>query len=554
MYQKYLIGDYENTYKNFQLEAPKRFNWAYEVFDEWAKDPSKLAMLWVNREGKSRNITFKEMSLRSKKAANMFIGLGAKPQDHIFVMLPRLVEWWEIIIASIRAQLVSIPGTVLLTTKDIEYRINMSGAKIIITDKENYDKFESIKHKCASLEHIIVVDENLEKGILNYEDLIKNSSHILPNPQNLSSDLLMGYFTSGTTGYPKMVLNTHASYPLGHIVTGKYWLDNRPTDLHWTLSDTGWAQAAWTCFFAPWNMGAAIFIWDQRGKFDSEAHLKMLEEYPISTFFAPPTAYRMLVQEKLPDFKFKNLRHCVGAGEAVNPDLNSTWKENTGFHIWEGYGQTETTLCIATFPGVKYKPGSMGVVAPGFEINIVDDNGKILKQGEEGEIAIKIKPNRPLGLFKGYWDNPEANENSFRNEWYFTGDKASQDNEGYFWFVGRGDDVINSSSYRIGPFEVESALGEHTSVAETAVIGSPDPVRGEIVKAFVVLSPGIHPFELTKEESDSLKKELQLHVKTVTAPYKYPREIEFVTELPKTISGKIRRNLLREKEIKKKSF
>ena len=554
MNQNYLIGDYKNTYKNFQIEVPERYNWAYEVFDKWAQDPLKLAMLWVDKDGKSKNITFKEMSKRSKKTANMLIGLGAEPQDRIFVMLPRLVEWWEIIIAAIRAQIVSIPGTVLLTTKDIEYRLNMSGAKIVITDRDNYEKFESIKDKCDDLEHIIVVDDNLENGILNYEEMVNKSSSNLPNPENLSSDLLMGYFTSGTTGYPKMVLNTHASYPLGHIVTGKYWLDNRPSDLHWTLSDTGWAQAAWTCFFAPRNMGSAIFIWDQRGRFDAEASLKILEDYPISTFFAPPTAYRMLVQENISNFKFKNLRHCLGAGEAVNPDLNSTWKENTGFHIWEGYGQTETTLCIATFPGIQYKPGSMGVVAPGFEINIVDDNGKILKYGEEGEIAIKIKPNRPVGLFQGYWDNDEANTNSFRDDWYFTGDKASQDQDGYFWFVGRGDDVINSASYRIGPFEVESALAEHSSVAETAVIGSPDNVRGEIVKAFVVLSPGIHPYELTIEESNSLKKELQSHVKNITAPYKYPREIEFVTELPKTISGKIRRNLLRENELKKKSL
>jgi acetyl-CoA synthetase/medium-chain acyl-CoA synthetase len=542
MAQKYLIGNYHETYRNFKLTVPERYNWAYEVFDRWAQDPSKVAMVWVGNDGRSREVTFRRFSERSQRVANVMAGLGLQPGDHAFIMLPRIVEWWELILGCIRAQVVSVPGTTLLTPKDISYRINFAGVKVAFTDAENLEKFEAVRDECPTLERIIVVGD--APGFDSYEDLLKSASPTLPNPNNLSSDPLMGYFTSGTTGYPKMVMNTHASYPIGHIVTGKFWLDHRPTDLHWTLSDTGWAQAAWTCFFAPWNMGAALFIWDTRDRFDAEATLRIFETYPITTFFSPPTAYRMMVQEDLGRFKPLALRHCVGAGEAVNPDLIDAWREGTGHHIWEGYGQTETTLCVATFPGMKAKPGSMGVVAPGFDIAIVDESGNELSSGDEGEVAIRVRPERPVGLFDGYWKNPEANAYSFRGDWYYTGDRASQDDEGYFWFVGRADDVIISASYRIGPFEVESALADHEAVAETAVVASPDPVRGNIVKAFVVLAPGHTP-------SDELVKNMQAHVRRVTAPYKYPREIEFIDELPKTISGKIRRTELRDREVQK---
>lgn len=439
-----------------------------------------------------------------------------------------------------RSRVVPVPGTTLLTAKDIAYRINASESKIAITDIENIDKVESIRQDCPSLEKIIVVGDH--GPWFEYEDLIRNASDKLPHPNNLSSDPLVIYFTSGTTGHPKMVLNTHSTYPLGHVVTGKFWLDNRPSDLHWTLADTGWAQAAWTHFFAPWNMGASIFIWDHRDKFDAKGTLKMFEKFPISTFFAPPTAYRMMVQENLSEFNPIKLRHVVGAGEAVNPEVIQEWHNHTNLHIWEGYGQTETTLIAATFPGMEYRPSSMGVTAPGYYMAIVDEQGNELPAGKEGEIAIKTYPEWPVGLFPEYWRNPEANAKSFRNNWYYTGDLATQDEEGYFWFIGRADDVIISSSYRIGPFEVESALLEHESVAEAAVIGKPDPLRSEIVKAFVVLVQGQQP-------SDNLVITLQNHVKKTTAPYKYPREIEFVTELPKTVSGKIQRNQLRDSEI-----
>ena len=539
MSHEYQIGSYAETYRNFKLEAPERFNWAFDVFDRWGRDRSKVAMVWVSPEGESREVTFRQLGERSRRVANALAGLGARPGDRVFMMLPRVVEWWELMLGCVRGRFVPVPGTTLLTTRDIEYRINASEARIAVTDPDNVDKIEAVRRDCPSLERVVVVGQ--AGGPASYEELVRNASADLAHPHNLSSDPLVGYFTSGTTGYPKMVLNSHASYPIGLIPTGKFWLDNRPTDLHWTLSDTGWAQAAWTCFYAPWNMGAAIFISDSRGRFDPEETMRMLETYPITTFLAPATAFRMLVQMDLNSYGPKALRHCLGTGEAVNPEVIEAWRDGTGHHVWEGYGQTETCLLAATFPGMPYKPGSMGVVAPGVEMAVVDEDGNELPDGQEGELAVRTSPVRPVGLFDGYWRNPEANARSFRGDWYYTGDRSTRDDEGYFRFVGRKDDVIISAAYRIGPFEVESALVGHESVAEAAVVGKADEIRGEIVKAFVVLAPGFRA-------TDDLVGRLQEHVRSVTAPYKYPREVEFVEDLPKTISGKILRAELRARE------
>lgn len=538
MARQYLIGNYEETYRTFKLPTPERYNWAYEVFDEWAKDSAKRAMLWISAQGKERDVSYREFAVRSKRAANALSNIGAKPGDRVMTMLPRVVEWWEIVLGCIRGQFVAVPGTTLMTPRDIIYRIHAAGITVAITDAENAHKFEAAKEQCPDLREVVVVGGDAGKHF-DYERLLDAASPNLSNPNNLSSDLMMIYFTSGTTGHAKMVPITHSNYPIGHISTGKFWMDQRPTDLHWTLSDTGWAQAAWSCFFGPWNMGSALFVWDQRGKYDPASTLLALEKYPITTFFAPPTVYRMLVLEDLRGFQPKSLRHCMGAGEPVNPEVIDAWRDGAGYHIWEAYGQTETTLCIATFPGMEHRPGSMGVAAPGYEMAIVDDQGNELPDGEEGEIAIRTNPHRPVGLFPGYWRNPEANENCFRGDWYYTGDRAARDQDGYYWFIGRSDDVIISASYRIGPFEVESALLEHDAVAEAAVVAKPDPARTNIVKAFVVLAPKYEP-------SPELSIQLQEHVKTSTAPYKYPREIEFVDELPKTISGKIRRTELRQ--------
>ena len=535
----YQVGDYAETYRTFSQEVPERFNWAFDVFDRWGDDPDKVAMVWLAPDGQAcREVMFREFSERSRRVANALTGLGAKRGDRVFVMLHRVVEWWEIVLGCMRAGLVPVPGTTLLTSKDIAYRVGVSESSIAITDLENQPKLESVRDECPSLKQIVVVGG---EGSNSYESLLSAASPEVRHPNNPSSDPLVIYFTSGTTGNPKMVLNTHASYPIGHLATGKFWLDNRPTDLHWTLADTGWAQAAWTAFFAPWNMGAALFIWDQRSRFDGGRALDVLERFPITTFFAPPTAYRMMVQCDLSKFSPRALRHTVAAGEAVDGEVIDAWRSGTGLHIWEGYGQTESTLMAATFPGMQHKPGSMGVACPGFDLAIVDDDGRELPAGEVGQIAVRTSPVRPIGLFPGYWRDPEANAKAFRGEWYFTGDLATRDEDGYFWFLGRGDDLIISASYRIGPFEVESALMEHPAVAEAAVVAKPDPVRGQIVKAFVTLTSGTSP-------SDQLAKALQAHVREVTAPYKYPREIEFVADLPKTVSGKILRNELRRRD------
>ncbi len=535
------MTDYAATMRDFRLEVPPRFNWAFDTFDVWARYPAKLALLWVSADGQPRRFSFAELGERSRRFANVLSGLGLAPGERVFVMLPRVYQWWEILLGCLRARAVSVPGTTLLTTKDIAYRLKAAEAAVVITDEDNTHKVDQVLPDCPTVKHRVVVGRT-GGGWQEYERLMGHASPELAHPRNPSGDPMMIYFTSGTTGFPKMVLHTHASYPIGHIITGKFWLDNTPEDLHWTISDTGWAQAAWTCFFAPWNMGAALFVWDARGKkFDPEATLAMFERFPISTFFAPPTAYRMLVQEPLKKYKFPTLRHCLGAGEAVNPEVIEAWREGTGHHIYEGYGQTESVLVAATFPATPWKPGSMGPAAPGHRIGIVDDAGRELPRGTEGDLGIQVVPERPVGMFKEYWKNPEATAKCHLGDWYITGDRASMDEDGYLWFVGRADDVINSASYRIGPFEVESALVEHPAVAEAAVIGKPDALRGEIVKAFVVLAPG-------HKASDALAAELQEHVRTVTAPYKYPREIEFLPDLPKTISGKIRRTELRQME------
>jgi acyl-coenzyme A synthetase/AMP-(fatty) acid ligase len=535
------MTDYATVYRNFRLDVPPRFNWAFDVFDGWARDPGKLAMLWVSADGQPRAFTFAELAERSRRFANVLGGLGVTPGERVFVMLPRVAQWWETVLGCLRACAVSVPATTLLTTKDIRYRLIVSEASVVITDEENAAKVDHVLDECPSVKHRVVLGRG-GGGWESFETLMRRASSEYTHPGNASGDPMMIYFTSGTTGHPKMVLHTHASYPIGHVITGRFWLDNGPDDLHWTISDTGWAQAAWTCFFAPWNMGAAIFVWDARGKnFDPQQTLAMFERFPITTFFAPPTAYRMLVQEPLRLHRFPTLRHCMGAGEAVNPEVIEAWREGTGHHIYEGYGQTETVLLAATFPATPWKPGSMGPAAPGHVLGVIDDEGVEVSRSTEGDLAVRVAPERPVGMFAGYWRNEEATAKCHRGDWYVTGDRAAMDEDGYLWFVGRADDVINSASYRIGPFEVESALVEHPAVAEAAVVGKPDPLRGEIVKAFVVLAAGRAP-------SPALAAELQEHVKQVTAPYKYPREVEFVTELPKTISGKIRRTELRQLE------
>ncbi len=535
--------DYDQTYKEFKLTVPEFFNFAGDVIDKWAKDPNKLAMWWIDDAGTEIKRTFLELSANSKRLANLLASQGVKKDDVILVVLPRNIEWWETFTTCIRMGVLLAPGTTQLTPKDLEYRANTSKAVAIVTNSAIAAKFDEVKGKCPTVKTKIVIGEP-RKDWLFYSDEVGRASSSFETAKTKSSDNCLVYFTSGTVGMPKMAMHTHASYPIGHQITGKFWLDLTPDDLHWNISDTGWAKAAWSSYFGPWNCGAALFI-HHTDRFDPKKTLELLEKYPVTVMCGAPTIYRMLVLQDLSPYKFTTLRHCVGAGEPLNPEVIEIWKKATGITIRDGYGQTETVCLCASFACIEPRFGSMGKPSPGFDLQVIDENLNIAPPDKEGDIAIRVKPNRPVGLFKEYWKEPERTASVFRGDWYLTGDRAYRDKDGYFWFVGRADDVILTSGYRIGPFEVESALIEHAAVAESAVVSSPDDTRGEVVKAFVILAPEYTP-------SEALVKELQEHVKKVTAPYKYPRKIEFVTALPKTISGKIRRVELRNNEWGKK--
>ena len=539
------MQDYQYSYDNDRLEVPEYFNFGFDVVDKWAQDRTKMALISIDSSGNQAQYhTFWDLKVLSDKYANALKTQGIKKGDRVFIMLPRIPEWYVVMIGLFKLGAIPMPGTTLLTAKDIEYRITQAEASMAITDLENSDKVNSAAGGCPTLESLVIVGGE-RQGWFSFSNQIDQASRILDHVEpTRSDDPLLIYFTSGTVGYPKMVVHTEASCAIGHTLTAKYWHDLKSTDLMWTLSDTGWAKAAYGKLFGQWSLGAAVMQHDARGRFDARMTLGMIERYGVTSFCAPPTAYRMMVLEDLSRYDFSNLRHCTGAGEPLNPEVMKQWEDGTGLQIYDGYGQTETVLLVGNFRCNEIKPGSMGKPVPGFVIDIVDDEGNKVPDGEEGQIAVKIKPVRPVGLFKEYWRNPEAMETSFYGDWYFTGDKAYKDSDGYFWFVGRADDVIISAGYRIGPFEVESALIEHPAVAESAVVASPDELRGEIVKAFIILAPGYLP-------SDELVENLQSHVRSTTAPYKYPRLVEFVSELPKTVSGKIRRVELREMEFNK---
>lgn len=539
------MKDYAQTYADFRLDVPEKFNWVGDIFDKWGEDPNKLALWVVDDYGKEDKLTFAELTRLSKKLANVFRANDIQAGDKVIVILGRYPAWWITVLACMRSGVIVSPGTSQLTPKDIQYRFEASRAKAIITDDLNAAKVDAAADKCPTLTTKIVLGQR--DGWLSFEEEVEKASDEFETAATNPDDNAILYFTSGTTGMPKMTVHTHASYGLGHMITGKFWLDLTPDDIHWNLSDTGWAKAAWSSFFGPWNCGATVFAHNSTGKFDGKQILEMLDKYPVTTLCGPPTAYRVFVQEDLAKYKFKTLRHCVAAGEPLNPEVIEVWKNATGATIYDGYGQTETVLLVGNFPCNEVRPGSMGKMSPGFYIGIVDEEGNELPPGKEGDIAVRVKPNRPVGLFKEYYEEPERTASTMRGDWYITGDRGIKDEDNYIWFVGRADDVILTSGYRIGPFEVESALLEHPAVAESAVVASPDEVRGEIVKAFVILAPGY-------TASDELVKELQEFVKEITAPYKYPREIEFVDSLPKTISGKIRRVELREMEKQRKTL
>ena len=543
------IQNYEETYRNFRIEVPEYFNFGFDVVDAWAKkDRNKIAMIWTNQQGAEHIYTFRDISQRSNQIVNMLIKYKIGKGDKVLIMLPRVPEWWFMTIALIKIGAIYIPAPTMLTQKDIIYRVNSADVKMIITSEENAEKVDAIADQCPSLA-LKMINDAQRPGWISYLTELDYPAPVSTRIINLkglrktkSSDPMVIFFSSGTTGEAKMVMHTH-DYPLGHIVTARFWHDLRSNDLHFTVADTGWAKSAWGKLFGQWIEGAAIFVYDYRTRFNATELLPLIEKYGITTFCAPPTIYRMLIMADLRKYDFSELRHCVSAGEMMNPEVIKAWKEATGLEIYEGYGQTELVLCIGTFPCMQPKYGSMGRPSPGWQIELHDEAGKQVKVGEEGSIAIKLDP-KPVGMFLKYNNNAEANDNAFRNGFYYTGDRATMDHDGYFWFVGRDDDVIKASGYRIGPFEVENALIGHPAIAETAVVASPDIIRGYVVKAFIVLRPDFEP-------SDKLAREIQMFVKEITAPYKYPRKIEFVKDLPKTISGKIKRKDLRELEEKR---
>ena len=534
------MTDYEETYRTFRLEVPERFNYTLDVVQRRAEEgPDRLALVAVEPDGlTAQRYTFGEIAARAHRSARFLESLGVVKGDRVFVQIPRVVEWYDVLLGCFELGAIPMPGTTLLMPKDIEYRVGVSGATVAVTDAEGAERLDAAE--CPSLGVKLIAGSD-RPGWLRFEHGTAGApSEPVAHDPTASDDPLLIYFTSGTTGYPKMVLHTHASYGIGHEITARFWHDLGPDDLHWTVSDTGWAKAAWGKLFGQWRLGAAVLMWNIVGKPDFDRMLRIIGEQGVTSFCAPPTLYRAFAQMDLSAYDWSTLRHCTSAGEPLNPEVIDVWKSATGLYPYDGYGQTETVNLVANYPALPIKPGSMGRPAPGFDVRIVDDDGAELPRGEEGHIAVRVEPERPVGLFREYWKDPDRNAEVFHDGWYYTGDRAFMDEDGYVWFVGRADDVILSAAYRIGPFEVESALIEHPAVAEAAVVGKPDPERGEIVKAFVILAAGYEP-------SPELVVEIQDHVKRTTAPYKYPREVEFVPELPKTISGKIRRVELRQR-------
>jgi acyl-coenzyme A synthetase/AMP-(fatty) acid ligase len=543
------MTDYEETRRTFRLEVPERFNFARDVVDAWARrDPAKLALLAVDATGSNaRRFTFGEIARVSDRAANFLAAQGIGRGDRVFVMLPRIPEWHVVLLGCIKLGAVPMPGTSLLTGRDIAYRISRAEAVAAVTDLDGAPRVDEAAVGSPTVATRICVGGRPSADWLDWAEGLERASDAASGAElTRADDPLILYFTSGTTGHPKMVLHTQASYGIGHEITARFWQDLHPDDLHWTFTDMGWAKAAWGKLFGQWRMGAAVFLWDVRGRPDFDRMLRLIGEHGVTTFCAPPTVFRAAALSDLARYDWGSLRHVVSAGEPLSPEVIREWRGATGLQVYDGYGQTETVNLVANYRSLPVREGSMGKPTPGFDVRVVDDEGSALGVGETGHVAVRVRPERPVGLFAEYWRDPDATANAMLGDFYDTGDTAQVDEDGYFWFVGRADDVITSSAYRIGPFEVESALVEHRAIAEAAVVGKPDPQRGEIVKAFVALKPGFEP-------SDELIRDIQAFVKQITAPYKYPREIEFVDELPKTVSGKIRRVELRQREIDRSS-
>ena len=539
---------YEDFKQNFKINIPENFNYAFDVVDDYADNaPDQRALVWCNDQNEEKIFTFSEISKLSKKAANALKNLGINKGDKVLLMVKRRYQYWYLNPALCRLGAVIIPATNQLTEKDIKYRIQKAEVSLVIVANDKYltDALLDLKNEMPDLK-IATISGKCD-GFIDFDEEVEKASDDFQRPTGEAApkndDLMLIYFTSGTTGMPKMVCHDFA-YPLGHILTAGFWQDLKDTDLHLSLADTGWAKCSWGKLYGQWIMGAVVFVYDYETKFQPLDMAKMIEKYKITTFCAPPTVFRFLIKEDLSNVDLSSLRATFNAGESLNPEVYRKWYDLTGIKLREGFGQTETPVIIASFPWFEPRAGSMGKPSPWLNARLLNTKGEFCEVGEEGEVCIDINNGIPAGVFKEYHNEAEMTSSVMFGGWYHTGDVAWFDEDGYYWFIGRSDDVIKSSGYRIGPFEVESALVEHPAVLETAITAVPDPVRGQIVKATVVLAKGYTP-------SEELKVELQQHVKRVTAPYKYPRIIEFVEELPKTVSGKIRRVQIRNEDAQK---
>lgn len=538
------FDSYEDFKENYRVNIPKDFNFGFDIVDEWARqEPEKVALVWCDDHGNEKRFTFTEVSRLSNKAANYFKSIGIKKGSVVMMILRRRWEYWICATALHKIGAVLIPGTIQMTKKDIAYRANSANvcALVCVDDDFVISQAEQALSEMETVEHMIIAEGHRD-GWATLEDEMAPFAETFPRPTGAEAtrwdDIMLVYFTSGTTGMPKMVQHNF-SYPLGHIVTAKYWQQVQEDKLHMSVSDSGWAKFGWGKIYGQWVCGAVVFAYDME-KFVPLHLLEKITKYRVTTFCAPPTMFRFMLQEDLSKFDLTCIKHCCIAGEPLNPEVFKKWKEMTGLKLYEGFGQTESSVMLANFQWFEPIPGSTGKPSPLYHMQLINSEGQPCADGEEGTIAIlDVKNHPPAGLFTGYYKNPEMTQERLLGAYYNTGDMAWRDSNGYYWFVGRNDDVIKCSGYRIGPFEVESALLEHEAVVECAITAAPDKIRGQVVKATIVLKKGY-------EGSEELKKELQNHVKRVTAPYKYPRIIEFVDELPKTISGKIKRAQIRK--------
>lgn len=549
MLEKFLkqtsFQDNEDYREHLEFIVPERFNFAYDVMDAWAEEcPDALALWWVNDKGGNRRISFGEMKELTDRTAAYFSSLGIGSGDMVMLILKRRLEFWLSVLALHKIGAITIPATHMLTSKDIVYRNRKAHIKAIVCVGDTYvlEQVKKASQQYAVNQILVSVGPEVPAGYHDWHAEWKD----VPLPLNLQrvsggTDTMLAYFTSGTSGEPKLVAHDYL-YALGHLTTGVFWHHLHPGSIHLTVADTGWGKAAWGKLYGQWIAGAAVFVYDQE-RFDACRMMEAIERYRITSFCAPPTVYRFMVHEDMSRYDLSSLEHCTTAGEALNASVFDKFKAATGLSLYEGFGQTETTMTLGTMPWVTPKPGSMGLPNPQYDIDLIKPDGTSCQNGEQGEIIVRTDNVIPMGLFKGYYGDDALTRQVWHDGVYHTGDLAWRDEDGYYWFVGRTDDVIKSSGYRIGPFEVESALMTHPSVVECAVTGVPDPFRGHVVKATIVLKQ-----EWKDKAGDVLVKELQEHVKKETAPYKYPRIVEFVEELPKTISGKIRRVEIRQQD------